>query len=468
MSGRGHHVKRKKGARHHFDKRKNEERSRQQTVNKENELLENSQKHSAESCSCRCTISTSTSLLPLQWRKLDANRYCKINDSGGSIEVAATLQFSSAEWVVHVNGNKVQATCDVFESLDFTDEKSAINFMMAIDNAHQCIGNPEEVFVTVCREKDECSRAREGGSCTQPQASNAVTEIDTSTVVDSKGNTYCCTVRRSDCSILCASSSRTYRCKQCQAFRPTLRVMALRHSQKNNSRTSASSHTRYCDLTSVEKDDRLRSLHSALRASNKKVKRMEARVNQLIANKGIELEFEDADDISRLTAEVNPTVQTKFLEDSPQRIFWEQHMKYNQLKDKRQMRWHPLVIRFALNLRYLSGTAYKAVRQFGISLPSERTLYEYTHWTTAHSGVQYEFVEKFLTQIQEDTGDHHHSALCMYEMKLKSGLVFKSRTGVLSGFVDLGSCNRDIEQVMAGDEDDHDEDDKSSLLAKQV
>ena len=56
----------------------------------------------------------------------------------------------------------------------------------------------------------------------------------------------------------------------------------------------------------------------------------------------------------------------------------------------------------------------------------------------------------------------------MDEMKLKSGLVFKSRTGVLSGFVDLGSCNRDIEQVMVGDEDDHDEDDKSSLLAKQV
>ena len=57
----------------------------------------------------------------------------------------------------------------------------------------------------------------------------------------------------------------------------------------------------------------------------------------------------------------------------------------------------------------------------------------------------------------------------MYEMKLKSGLVFKSRTGVLSGFVDLGSCNRDIELVGAGDEDVHDEDaDKSSLLAKQV
>ena len=301
-------------------------------------------------------------VLPLQWQKLDANRYCKINNSRGLVEVAAMLQFSSAEWVVHINGKYVQAMCDVFERLDFTDEKSAINFMMAIDNVHQCIGNPEEVLATICRENGECSRAREGGSCTQPQASNAVTEIDNSIVVDSNGNSYCCTVRRSDCSILCASPSRNYRCKQCQTFRPTLRVMALCHSQKSNSHTSASSHTRCCNLTSVEKDDRMKSLHSALRASNKKVKRMEARVNQLIANKGIELEFEDADDISYLTAEVNPTVLTKFLKDSPQRIFWEQHMKYNQLKDKRQMRWRHLVIPFALNLRYLSGTAYKAVQ----------------------------------------------------------------------------------------------------------
>ena len=60
------------------------------------------------------------------------------------------------------------------------------------------------------------------------------------------------------------------------------------------------------------------------------------------------------------------------------------------------MRWHPLVIRFALNLRYLSGTAYQAVLQSGmISLPSERTLSDYTHWATPNTGVQQEFIERF-------------------------------------------------------------------------
>ena len=163
-----------------------------------------------------------------------------------------------------------------------------------------------------------------------------------------------------------------------------------------------------------------------------------------------------------------PIVQATFPDDSPQSIFWEQQLKYNQLKDKCQMRWHPLVIGFVLNLRYLSGTAYQAVRQFGIHLPSERTLHDYTHWTTAHTGVQYEFVEQFLSLVQEDVHcGHHHCALSMDEMKLKSRLVFKRRTGTLSGFVNLGSCNRDIELMVMGDECDN-EADTNSLLAEQV
>ena len=44
-------------------------------------------------------------------------------------------------------------------------------------------------------------------------------------------------------------------------------------------------------------------------------------------------------------------------------------------------------------------------------------------------------------------------ALSMDEMKLKSGLVFKHREGVLAGFVNLGNCNREIELMLTGDEE---------------
>ena len=46
------------------------------------------------------------------------------------------------------------------------------------------------------------------------------------------------------------------------------------------------------------------------------------------------------------------------------------------------------MVRFALNLKYLSETAYKAVRESGmINLPSERTLFDYSHWGKESSGV---------------------------------------------------------------------------------
>ena len=63
-----------------------------------------------------------------------------------------------------------------------------------------------------------------------------------------------------------------------------------------------------------------------------------------------------------------------FPESSPQRVFWDQQRIYNRLRNKCQMKWHPLILRFVLNLKYMSSSAYRAVRQSGIiNLPSERS-----------------------------------------------------------------------------------------------
>ncbi len=127
-------------------------------------------------------------------------------------------------------------------------------------------------------------------------------------------------------------------------------------------------------------------------------------------------------------------------------------MLYNSLNNKKQMRWHPYMIRFALNLKYLSTSAYKAARLSGvINLPSERTLSDYTHWSSPHSGVQLEFVEEFVRLLQDVPCGQHQCTLSMDEMKIKSGLVFNKHAGTLVGFTDLGSVNRDIELLMGGE-----------------
>ena len=86
----------------------------------------------------------------------------------------------------------------------------------------------------------------------------------------------------------------------------------------------------------------------------------------MIADKAVRLQDSDSADISHIVTEVSPIVEDTYPLNSPQRVFWDQQRRFNSLKDKRQMRWHPLVIQFTLNLKYLSGTAYRAVCQSGM------------------------------------------------------------------------------------------------------
>ena len=440
---RGHHKRRKKNARSRFDRRKNDERHRQQ-ANKENSSILPHPKSTAD------IIPDISLLLPKHWQKLSDTQYCKVEEgSNGLGEVTASVILDSDRtWNAYVGDKKVPDTCDVlarFRSFPLTDDKLP-DLIKAIDNAVLCPGNPDEKFVSACKDKGGCVRGARGNG-------DVVAFIDKSYVTDHSGKQYQCTVRRVDCDMLCERSSQyPLRCKSCQSLRPTLRSLVSRQSNESDNHTSASSHTRYQDLTPAEKDERMKSLHRALKVSNQKVKRLQAKVDKLIANQSVCLQDNDAADISHIITEVSPVVEDRFPLNSPQRIFWDQQKRYNSLKDKRQMRWHPLVIRFALNLKYLSGTAYKAVRQSGmIHLPSERTLSDYTHWATPHIGVQLEFIERFQSLLQEEVPcGQHQCALSMDEMKLKSGLVFNKHTGALSGFVDLGSSNRDMELAVSG------------------
>ena len=162
----------------------------------------------------------------------------------------------------------------------------------------------------------------------------------------------------------------------------------------------------------------------------------------MIDDQGIHLEESDISDTLSLISEVSPIVESRFPSYTPQKIFWDQQISYNALKDKRLMRWHPLIIRFALNLKYLSTSAYKAIHQSGIiHLPSERTLSDYTHWSTPNSGVNLEFIEEFARMMGDIPSAQHCCTLSMDEMKIKSGLVFDRHNGKLVGFVDLDGVN---------------------------
>ena len=275
--------------------------------------------------------------------------------------------------------------------------------------------------------------------------------------MDLSGQSCSSTVRRVDCDLLCERViGMSRRCKVCQAFRTTLRSATRRCKKLEehiDDHTQPTSHTRYSALNPSEKNARMKSMHKSLVLLKLRNKRLEAKAKQLIENSGVSLQPDDCSDLSNIMTELTPRVQENFAVDSPQRIFWEQQLHYTSLDNKRAIKWHPLVIRFALNLKYLSSTAYRGVRESGlINLPSERTLADYTHWTTPHSGVQYEFIEQLKGILDAELlSKPHNVALSMDEMKIKSSLVFSKHSGKLTGFVDLGSVNADIEDVLGND-----------------
>ena len=161
----------------------------------------------------------------------------------------------------------------------------------------------------------------------------------------------------------------------------------------SSGRTAHDSHCNYQYLSENEKVERLQSLQKQKIALKDKVKKLQMKANRLIEREGVRLTEEDAADIQTVMAETSDKVEDDFVEDSFQHILWEQQRKYNALKDKRQMRWHPLVIRF----------------------------------------------EQVDNQF----------ALIMDEMKIKRGLVFRKHTGKLVGFCDLGTVNQQMEELSA-------------------
>ena len=106
------------------------------------------------------------------------------------------------------------------------------------------------------------------------------------------------------------------------------------------------------------------------------------------------------------------------------------------------------MIRFALNLKYLSTSAYNALRNF-IALPSQRTLYDYTHVMQVTSGVSYPIIDRMKADMNFEACSYAERmiGILLDEIKIKSGIVFNKCTGKLVGFVDLGGVNSDLEAL---------------------
>ncbi len=115
-------------------------------------------------------------------------------------------------------------------------------------------------------------------------------------------------------------------------------------------------------------------------------------------------------------------------------MFWEQQLKAASCSDKRQMRWHPIMIRWCLYLCHKSSSGYETLRQSGcISLPSQRTLRDYTHYHTTTIGFSDDVDEQLMNAADVSNLKEYQKcvAVIMDEMHIREGLVYNKHSGAL-------------------------------------
>ena len=98
------------------------------------------------------------------------------------------------------------------------------------------------------------------------------------------------------------------------------------------------------------------------------------------------------------------------------------------------MRWHPMMIKWALHLRMLSSAAYHAVRSAGfMTMPSERTLRDYIHVFPCFSGFNSATNRQLMTEakIETLTKFERQIVLSLDEMKIREDLVYDKTSGHL-------------------------------------
>ena len=121
-------------------------------------------------------------------------------------------------------------------------------------------------------------------------------------------------------------------------------------------------------------------------------------------------------DFKSVMEDMTATVHNEYPDGSFRWLFWDEQMKALGKSDARQIRWHPALIRWCLHLKFISSGAYHAIRNSGLlTLPSERTLRDYTHWIRAGIGFNSAVDEQLLKEI--NVTEDVISTSCSVEMK---------------------------------------------------
>ena len=387
--------------------------------------------------------------LPESWveqspKPLSCVRVCKLYSEESSSKQPLIITHcltihSDLTWSLFVHNREVQQSlCPSLVSVPKRLSPDSLGSCLALLNRLRvCAGQPDRNFVEMCDFKKGVIK----GSDEQPVAS-----IDDYSPVVFNRETFIRTVRTKQCEMVVHDQ----KCNSCKKYRPTLRAMYSRYRNRCSYEVSKStSHTNIRYLNTPEKKSRIISTKKRAQVAENEVSKLQANIKELTENRGELVDNELHKDLLGLMNENSERINTIYPEGSFANLFWKEQLKAASVKDPRQVRWHPLVIRWCLNLKLMSSSAYHATRTAGfIKLPSERTLRDYTHYFKHQSGYQLEVSKQLRMQKKAKVKDlpenKRHVSLILDEMKIRENLVYNKFDGEIVGFTSLGDVNDEL------------------------
>ena len=265
-------------------------------------------------------------------------------------------------WRASCNGHLIPVDAPFLSTIPrrIATAQSLQNLLEKVENGTVCSGNTDAEFVEMINSKRGKATAADGKT----------------TVAYVEGDGESETVRTTACRILINGG----KCDICSQYRSTLRKARSRWLAKKSSperRTSSSSRTNIRYLDTPERQSRFKSLRSCLNAAERKLKNI---IKKQTEENGVDVEPDTHKELHQIMTTTTSEVRNETEEGTFRRIFWKQQLQALQVKNPRQIRWHPAMM--CLHLKYKSSSAYQSFRNSGaLTLPTERTLFDYNHWS---------------------------------------------------------------------------------------
>ena len=184
-------------------------------------------------------------------------------------------------------------------------------------------------------------------------------------------------------------------------------------------------------ITGDEAKERLKISQEEKKKLYRKLYKLKERIKKFIEKKTVPVSAEFGQDIAKVFQD-NHHLMTPV-----QKLFWAEQMKaLSTQNNPRQMRWNPFMIRLALHIQMISSSAYEYMQLF-LRLPSQRTLYDFTHYVDAKEGIQEVTMAEMQKKLYEnyDLGERHSTFfnLIFDEVDVKEDIVVNRRTGEIIG-----------------------------------